>query len=455
MSWYKDINAILKQEPETWLAYIYGQQLENLPHLIRRKPRVRGLLLRTGAFGLFLIRHFRLTQREKLKGRADYLFFSGTANQMSSLNGAATYLTDHGARVIEISQKQLLKNDKLRSRYKSVDYTFTDVLKSLILFVCRGPSLYTSLKKKNAASINNYFNSFCSVYAHLVYFHRVLQLVSPSFVVTANDHSPSNRSLLAVAHYLGIKTVYVQHASVSSIFPALRVDYAFLDGQCAVDIYKRCESNQPSTLREMPIPKIVLSGQKKKITRTKIKKESVVGVALNALDDTELAVRLIEDLIGLGLELKVRWHPGQPKADIKKYVSILGGRSKVQLSNPENESISDFMASIRWLVAGNSSIHLEAALAGVLPIYYEQSPSDKPDYYGYVKHGLSMCATSPRQIVEIVSKNIEGGAPDVEAVRYYSSTYCTEWEGREDELAAISLMDLAKGKCPPVKLSSL
>ena len=37
MRWFRDINAILEQEPETWLVYLYGQQLENIPHLVRKK----------------------------------------------------------------------------------------------------------------------------------------------------------------------------------------------------------------------------------------------------------------------------------------------------------------------------------------------------------------------------------------------------------------------------------
>jgi hypothetical protein len=57
MGRYKDINAILEQEPEIRLAYLYGQQLENIPHLTRTKPRFQGLVLRLGAHCLFLVRH--------------------------------------------------------------------------------------------------------------------------------------------------------------------------------------------------------------------------------------------------------------------------------------------------------------------------------------------------------------------------------------------------------------
>ena len=455
MGWYKGINAILEQEPETWLAYLYGQQLDNMPHLTRRKPKFRGLLLRLCAFGVFLLSHLKLKQPKILTSRADYLVFSGTANQMSSLDGTTTHLTQQGARVVEIAHAKLLKTEALRSRYIPFSYNAIDIVKSLVLLVRRGPALYLDLKRKHPTAITNYFNSFCSVYAHLVYFYRVLGSTNPAFVITANDHNPSNRSLLAVAHYLGIKTVYMQHASVSSLFPALRVNYAFLDGQSAFDIYKSCEENQPPTHRKVPAPQVILTGQKKQIDRRTNREENVVGVALNALDETESAIEFIKGLSNSGLEIIVRWHPGQPKGDIKRYFSVFGNSSRIKLSNPENESISDFLNKIRWLIAGNSSIHLEAALSGVLPIYYEQRPSDSPDYYGYVQHRLAIHAKTRSEIVEIINGDLGTSVPDVSAVRYYSSTYYTEWDGREDELVAKMLLELSEKRPPSVELHAL
>lgn len=440
MGWYKDINAILEQEPETWLAYLYGQQLENIPHLTRTKPRFRGLVLRLCAYFLFLVRHFALRQPDGLKTKADFVVFAGTANQMSSLEGTTNVLKGSGKRVLEIGHKKSLHTEEQRDRYTAFSFTALDIFKSIILLMRNGPTLYKKLKEKHPAAIQSYFNYFCSVYIYLVYFHRILKKTKPDFVITANDHNVSNRSLLGVAHFLGVKTVYLQHASVSNLFPALRVDYAFLDGQCALDTYRECEKNQPLTSRMAPAPKVLLTGQKKKLARNDKHEVAAIGVALNALDDASVAIRFVKELVSAGLELRVRWHPGQSERDIQQYLKGFSSIPRVRLSNPRTEAVSDFMANVRYVVAGNSSIHLEAALAGVVPIYYELTPLDNPDYYGYVSSGLAKNATSVAEIVELVRAGHGMGGAYLEAVRYYSATYLTEWDGKEGELVGQFLL---------------
>lgn len=440
MGWYKDINAILEQEPETWLVYLYGQQLENIPHLTRTKPRFRGLVLRLCAYFLFLVRNFAFRQPAGLKTKVDFVVFAGTANQMSSLEGTTNILKRNGKRVLEIGNGKLLHTDDQRGRYIPFSFNVLDIVKSLVLLGRHGVSLYRDLQKKHPSSVQSYFHNFCSVYTYLIYFHRVLKQAKPDFVITSNDHNPPNRSLLAVAHYLGIKTVYLQHASVSNLFPALRVDYAFLDGQCALDTYRECEKNQPARNRNVPKPKVLLTGQKKHLARCDNRDGTAIGVALNALDDSAAAIQFVKELANAGQQVRVRWHPGQSELHVQQYLAAFAGIPQVQLSNPKTEPVSDFMSNIRWLVAGNSSIHLEAALAGVTPIYYELTPPDNPDYYGYVRHGLAKPASSAAEIVELVSAGYGAEGPDAEAVRYYSATYLTEWDGREGELVSDVLL---------------
>jgi len=447
MGWYKDINAILEQEPETWLAYLYGQQLENIPYLTRSKPKFMGWLLRLCAYCLFLARHFAFLQPGASKIKADYVVFAGTANQMSSLEGTTDVLKEKGLRVVEVGHGKLLNTKDQQARYIPFSFTVLDIAKSLVLLLRNGPALYKELQRKHPASIQSYLDRFFSTYTYLVYFHRILRRTSPDYVITANDHNPANRSLLAVAHYLGIKTVYLQHASVSPLFPALRVDYAFLDGRCALDTYRECEKNQPAINRKVPMPKVLLTGQKKHLVRTDSIQSKAIGIALNVLDNTIAAIQLVKVLAEAGQELRVRWHPGQSERDIKQYMAAFNDISQVAVSNPETEPVSDFMAQIGWLVAGNSSIHLEAALAGIVPIYYELTPPDRSDYYGYVKRSLAKLARSHADIVDMVASAASfEERPDVDVVRYYSATYLTEWDGKEGELVAECLLGISNGE---------
>lgn len=50
MGAFKRILTVLHEEPETWLAYLRGQKLEELAHLKAAKPRFRGELLRLAIF---------------------------------------------------------------------------------------------------------------------------------------------------------------------------------------------------------------------------------------------------------------------------------------------------------------------------------------------------------------------------------------------------------------------
>tara|TARA_R100000935_G_C2825953_1_gene162293 strand:- start:345 stop:1679 length:1335 start_codon:yes stop_codon:yes gene_type:complete len=440
MGWYKDINAILEQEPETWLNYLHGQQLEHVPHLTRVNPMLRGFFLRLAWHGMILLRHLTLRHPETLKAKADYVVFAGSANQMHSLDGTANALKDQGMRVVEIANGKLLHTEDQLARYIPLRLSFLDIVRSLVLLVKHGPSLYKELKTKHPAAIQVYFDSFCSVYSFLVYFRRILKQTKPDFVVTSNDHNSPNRAMLAVAHYLGVKTVYLQHASISRLFPALRVNYAFLDGQHALDIYRECDENQPERQRNVPEPQVFLTGQKKRLARADNRQTKAIGIALNSLDDATSAILLVKDLATRGQHLIVRLHPGQSERDTQQYLAAFEDDEHVKMSSPKTETVSDFLEEIRWMVAGNSSIHLEAVLAGVIPIYFELTPPDSPDYYGYVRHGLARKANSAADIVELVKE--QGGAtePNVEAIRYYSATYLTKWDGREGELVAQYLM---------------
>ncbi|MFV8570515.1 hypothetical protein ACNQ6O_04800 [Marinobacter sp. SBS5] len=441
---------MLSGEPETWLAYLHGQQIDNLPLLTSKKPRYSGFFLQVSKFIVFLLWDLCLKQPPELNRSAKFLVFAGTANQMDSLDQTIESLKERGEELVCIGDPRLLSDKDKGKNYAPCQLSVTDIARTLFLLATRGLGLYRGLKASHPVSVGWYFANFCQVYRYLSYFYRVLSQVQPEFVITANDHNVPNRCMLGVAHHLGINTVYMQHASVSPLFPALRVNYAFLDGQCALDTYRECELNQPDTAREVPIPKVILSGQKKHLRRTNRPHKKVVGVAFNALDNAEAGIAFVNALADNGLMVRLRWHPGQAPRDTEQYRRAFVNSEQVMLSYPRKEPISDFMEQIGWLIAGNSSIHLEAGLAGVMPIYYEIEPTGRPDYYGYVKRGLSEPAASVAEVLQLIENTRDNHRPNADAVRCYSSTYLTEWENREGELVAECLGRLYTGAELPV-----
>lgn len=454
MTWYKDIKTILAGEPESWLAYLHGQQLHNRPLFTQLEPRYTGPFLQVIKFFVQLLRYLKLKPQPALKQATNFFVFADTANQMTALEQTLVSLKKRGETpVVVVDGKAISAGLSLGGVVFQLSPI--DVLRASFLFMRRGYGLYLVEKRNHPASVNWYFAKFCSAYMYLAYFYRVLSELKPEFVITSNDHNVPNRSMLAVAHHLGIKTVYMQHASVSRIFPALRVNYAFLDGQCALDIYRQCEQNQPDTLREVPAPKIILSGQKKHIKRPIHKKTRQIGVALNALDAPTAGIEFIKALTALNEDIRLRWHPGQSPRDIAKYEIAFSDNPQIILSDPRKECISDYMDKLGWLIAGNSSIHLEAALAGVMPLYYELTPAEQPDYYGYVKHGLSISVATFEELYSMIERSRDNQSPNTEAVRYYSATYLTEWDGREGELVAETLTNMLSGTELPVDVIAL
>lgn len=443
MSWLKDLQRIFDSEPETWIAHQLGQNLGNIPHLSRNGPRRTGLFWQLVKLALWLVKRGRIRRYPAGKaGAARFLVFADSLNQMNALDTTIDELRARGERVVAIAKSDYRNNRDRKERYVKYHFGITDMFAGLVLLAKRGPSLYKVLSERNDVSVAWYFHQFCSCYFFMPYFYFLLRKLQPAIVITANDHNISNRCMLAAAHALNIKTAYLQHASVGELFPALRVNYAFLDGMSALETYRKCEPNQPAHPRNVPIPEIFLTGLKKKLQRAEGKRDAV-GVAVNVLDNAEKAVALVNRIVEQGQPVCFRWHPGQHDEDVRYFRKQLSHKNGVVLSNPLKEPVDVYLNQVRFVVAGNTSLLFEAAVSRAQPIYYELQPLDVKDVYGFVRNGLANQAHTESELLELVARN----EPKIneEAVRYYSRTFDTEWEGREGQLVAACLVELAGG----------
>lgn len=457
MGWLRRTKAVLLLEPETWLAYIYGQQFDKLRHLQDAEPRHKGWYFRVAIWLYLLLKNVRL-KHDSSQIESDYLVFSGTMNQKKSLESTLCELTRRKTNVYAIAPRKILTKNKIEDdHYNAIYYSFLDVLKSVFLCVLRLKQLRNQLKDRSELLTRNRLDSFLEVYNSLVYFDRLLIRAKPKVVIVSNDHNAFNKTLIALARNMGIKTVYMQHASVSDLFPALNVDYAFLDGESALETYRKCEKNNCTSNPLIKNRKVFLTGQKKRLNASysKIQSDKVVGLALNALDSLIETEKLVRTLSENGLKVRLRWHPGLSSKVIKELKKTLEGYS-IEFSDPKIESLSDFFSHIRCLIAGNSSIHLEAALSHVVPIQYEIGKSDFEDYYGYVRNRVSFGARSIEGLLSIVER-VESNELrlDKTSIQFYSSTFGTEWEGREGELVCQILMSIGKNPCTPISCINL
>lgn len=453
--WLRDIRSILKKECETEQAYLHGQQLESNPHLSSIKPKFSGAFLRLLRFLVALPVKCRVFQRPSGKIKINYLVYASSSNQMNSLESTLREIQKRKLEFLAIGEPYNIDNEARKEIYQPLTFSPLDVAKAILLVLMRGYKLHSRLRRSHdPVAVNFYFDIFCKPYIYLPYFLSVLQKHRPSFVITSNDHNVENRCLVAIAHYLKIKTVYMQHASVSDLFPALRFDYAFLDGQASLECYQKCEGNSPGGKAGLPNPTVFLSGQKKHLQKPLGDNPRLyVGFAVNNLDACERIIQTAMFLANRDVSLRLRWHPGQSKKDVDAIKSRLAKQKNVTLSDPAVEYVGNFLGQCHTLIAGDSSIHLEAALIDVRSVYFELAPAHIPDYYGYVASGLAEPAANIECILRMLTptdSTISRGA-NVDAIRLYSASYGTLWDGHEGELVVETLQHIiATGPLEPL-----
>ncbi|SFR85372.1 hypothetical protein SAMN05216203_3488 [Marinobacter daqiaonensis] len=444
MNWHRHLEAILKQEPETWLDYQAGARLHRPPVRKGTSPfHLSHVAFWFRALAYFFYLAGKISPKETLtagnKRSVRFLALALSRNQMEALSGTLDALRSREQSVLAIAKHKRLRNPADRKRYQPLRYSLMDILRASQGFVHFGRSLSGSLRSRNPAAGPALLPEVAKVYLYLAYFYRIIRKTEPECVITSNDHSAMNRCMLAVARQLGVKTAYLQHASVSPAFPALTFDFAFLDGPIAAETYRQCEENRPPGLEGLSAPCIIYSGQKKHLSGRAAPDSETIGIAINKLDRIEPVASLISLIASEGKDVSLRWHPRQSRRDVATLKKTLGGRQKVHFSDPASESVDSFLGKLKYLIAGNSSIHLEAAIKGITPFYYEFSATDKPDYYGYVRQGLAVQASSEAELIALLTSP-RPPELDPEAVRQYSATFATEWEGREGELVAECLL---------------
>ena len=122
------------------------------------------------------------------------------------------------------------------------------------------------------------------------------------------------------------------------------------------------------------------------------------------------------------MKIILRPHPG----DLRTFDKLPAG---IALSDSKKEDSFKFLTQIDALLAGESSIHLEAVLMNVFPLYYTFTPNSRHDYYGYIRNGLAEyyedISSLKDKILDLVKKK-----PFIqERARFFNSAIGTESYG--------------------------
>ena len=274
-----------------------------------------------------------------------------------------------------------------------------------------------------------YLHEFVIAPGMIWFFFNMFRRYRPKCVLMANDHSMSNKALELVCEDYGIKTIYVQHASVSFAFPELHFSYSFLDGRDTllkyVDGEKKC------------IGKVFLLGAIRydKLSSYRKNRSEIlrnrISIAINILDDNYIVNSLCNMILSHypNIELKIRSHP-----TMKGHPFVFDNKERIINTCAADEDIIDYLDSIDVQIANDSGIHFDVIEGGVKSIVYNFSTKTFGDNYNYVKQGLIPFAENEQQLFSYLDD--KQFKIETETVRFYDESYGKSYEGKSSEIVA-------------------
>jgi len=290
---------------------------------------------------------------------------------------------------------------------------------------------YNSLYE-NRRIISFYMAYFVFSPGYPWFFFKVLSKYRPQCVIISNDHSCPTKCLELVCEDLNIKTIYVQHASVSYAFPELHFSYSFLDGMDALEKYT---SDGKKSKGEIYLLGAVRYDELSscRINRI-ISKRNCIGIAINEVDDNLIVNNICNKLLNMysDVRIKIRAHPA-----MKNTPFLFDNTDRIIYTCAVDENIVEYLDSIDMQIAGDSGVHFDAIIGGVKTIAFNFSKNEYGDNYGYVRSGMVEYASNFCDLTQYINSQIE---IDEKIVSYYDESFGKTYAGKCSEIIADFLM---------------
>lgn len=254
------------------------------------------------------------------------------------------------------------------------------------------------------------------------FFFSILSQYRPECIVLSNDHHYQTKCVELVCEEIGIKTIYVQHASVSFAFPELHYSYSFLDGMDAFIKYTHGDKK--------PTGDVFLLGAARydelsnyRTNRTHYKR-NCFGIAINKLDSNIIVNDCCNKLLAHYPEiiLKIRSHPG-----LKNTPFHFDNKDRIIYTNATDESMADYLDSIDLQIGGDSGVHFDAIIGGVRTMAYNFTHNHYDDNYGYVKDGILQYAENIEKLYKLIDQSEE---IDISKIRFFDESYEKSYSGK-------------------------
>ncbi len=217
-----------------------------------------------------------------------------------------------------------------------------------------------------------------SVGAFVFYFfllkrnRKALKLVAYS-----NDHNYYATSFIRAAQVLAIPTVFVQHAQVSEYFPALNHDLSLIFGKHSLGLYSKLNPVSGT---------VALVGNLAYDTIVKVpsKHTKCLGIGVGATDKIARIEAFIQIAIDAGFDVVLRPHPA---CDLLWWKSFCLSHD-LKFSHSRESDIIEFFGEVERVVTSESTLVLDAAIAGKLVAIADFDWGYDRDYYHFEREGL-------------------------------------------------------------------
>lgn len=348
------------------------------------------------------------------------LFFGVSINNQRSLNPIAERLSPEEYLYLKSHNKDV---NKRRALWLSLPY-----LRPLL-------KIYRKSDDKTKKIVKKYFTRLWITYGYYQLAQEYLQHYQVKVLVLSSDQGEFHRCLLMNAKEMGVKSIYVQHASVAKGFPKLISSYSFLDGQ---------ESLEKYLYAGQPEGEVFLSGGVRfdpifqQYPTKHTEKVETIGIAINMLDDFEEVKKLCTELLKHNYQLALRPHPRYGSLD-----AAWLAENGIAYSDPKAETSFDFISKIDLMISNESSIHLDAAMMRCPTVVYNFSTHPVLDYYSYIKKGLTTLAEDPQQLLQRI-ENPKELLPSIEKLQYYNASIGTSTESSVGQTIADFIHQLTR-----------
>ncbi|MGP9583392.1 hypothetical protein ACT3TG_17350 [Brachybacterium sp. AOP35-5H-19] len=198
-------------------------------------------------------------------------------------------------------------------------------------------------------------------------------------IVVANDHSPAPVAYTSVARSFGLKTVYLQHAEVTDIFPGLEFDLSILRNRRSAEIYASIgqATGEIVVARRQWDRWLTVDALESRRLELGRADEVRVGVYPSRVFDAGRLQGLVAVLMKM---------PGVVAVHVKPHPSTEGIESI--LEGTGCEIVSEIPEGLHVAICGTSSVAADLLAGGHLVSHDRKLDDLSDDYYGFLGAGL-------------------------------------------------------------------